>query len=77
MGPVRQKSLELGSMGAMGVCFGADLFRLEVDDLCAQEFAITADEGILWRRTKLGYLFSEQEVRSLSTYLDQCRRTQP
>lgn len=64
------------SMGDLGVCFGANLFQLEVDYLCAREWAITA-EDILWRRTKLGYLFSEQEVRSLSTYLDQCRRTQP
>ncbi|MAJ54555.1 MAG: glycerol-3-phosphate dehydrogenase [Gammaproteobacteria bacterium TMED107] len=64
------------SMGDLGVCFGANLFQLEVDYLCSREWAITA-EDILWRRTKLGYLFSEQEVKSLSTYLDQCRRTQP
>ena len=42
------------SMGDLGVCFGANLFQLEVDYLCAREWAITA-EDILWRRTKLGY----------------------
>ena len=40
------------SMGDLGVCFGANLFQLEVDYLCAREWAITA-EDILWRRTKL------------------------
>ncbi|MGB1667071.1 MAG: glycerol-3-phosphate dehydrogenase [Pseudohongiellaceae bacterium] len=61
------------SMGDLGVCFGANLFQLEVDYLCAREWAITA-EDILWRRTKLGYVFSEEEVRSLSHYLKQRRQ---
>ena len=61
------------SMGDLGVCFGANLFQLEVDYLCAREWAITA-EDILWRRTKLGYVFSEEEVSSLSHYLKQRRQ---
>ena len=63
------------SMGDLGVCFGANLFQLEVDYLCAREWAITA-EDILWRRTKLGYVFSEEEVSSLTNYLVQCRQIQ-
>ena len=60
------------SMGDMGVCFGANLYQSEVDYLCEHEWAHTA-EDILWRRTKLGYQFSDREVESLSNYLSQSR----
>jgi glycerol-3-phosphate dehydrogenase len=60
------------SMGDMGVCFGANLYQREVDYLCEHEWAHTA-EDILWRRTKLGYQFSDREVESLSNYLSQSR----
>jgi glycerol-3-phosphate dehydrogenase len=60
------------SMGDMGVCFGANLYQREVDYLCAHEWAHTA-EDILWRRTKLGYQFSDKEVESLANYLSQSR----
>lgn len=58
------------SMGDMGVCFGANLYQREVDYLCEHEWAHTA-EDILWRRTKLGYQFSDKEVESLANYLSQ------
>tara|TARA_B100001057_G_scaffold104285_1_gene101718 strand:+ start:9499 stop:11079 length:1581 start_codon:yes stop_codon:yes gene_type:complete len=67
---------EARSMRDLGFCFGANLFQLEVDYLCSREWAMTA-EDILWRRTKLGYLFSAEEVRSLSNYLEQRKQSQP
>lgn len=60
----------LRSMGDMGVCFGANLYQKEVDYLRKYEWAMTA-EDILWRRTKLGYQFSDKEVQSLQNYLQQ------
>lgn len=58
------------SMGDLGVRFGANLYQREVDYLRKQEWAQTA-EDILWRRTKLGYQFSDKEVQSLANYLQQ------
>ncbi len=58
------------SMGDLGVRFGANLYQREVDYLRKHEWAMTA-EDILWRRTKLGYQFSDKEVLSLSNYLQQ------
>lgn len=58
------------SMGDLGVRFGANLYQREVDYLRDEEWAQTA-EDILWRRTKLGYVFSEKEVQSLTNYLQQ------
>lgn len=58
------------SMGDMGVHFGHGLYQREVDYLCRKEWARSA-EDILWRRTKLGYLFDEKETRSLSNYIEQ------
>lgn len=60
----------LRSMGDLGVCFGANLYQREVDYLRQREWAQTA-EDILWRRTKLGYRFSDKEVQSLRNYLQQ------
>lgn len=60
----------LRSMGDLGVCFGANLYQKEVDYLRRHEWAMTA-EDILWRRTKLGYQFSDKEVQSLRNYLQQ------
>ncbi|NKB32929.1 MAG: glycerol-3-phosphate dehydrogenase [Pseudomonadales bacterium] len=54
----------------LGVKFGANLYQREVDYLCTEEWARTA-EDILWRRTKLGYLLSESEKQSLSNYIKQ------
>lgn len=58
------------SMAEMGVCFGHNLYQKEVDYLCREEWARTADD-ILWRRSKLGYFFSKKEVNSLDNYISQ------
>lgn len=54
----------------LGVDFGHGLYQREVDYLCRNEWAITVDD-ILWRRSKLGFLFSNDERDSLSKYLQQ------
>ncbi|MFT4888066.1 MAG: glycerol-3-phosphate dehydrogenase [Pseudohongiellaceae bacterium] len=58
------------SMADMGVCFGHNLYQKEVDYLCREEWAKTADD-ILWRRSKLGYFFSKKEINSLDNYISQ------
>ncbi len=57
-------------LGDLGVKFGANLYQREVDYLCTEEWARTA-EDVLWRRTKLGYVFSEKEKQSLANYINQ------
>ena len=56
------------SMADLGQDFGQGLYRQEVDYLVQQEWARSA-EDILWRRTKLGYLFSQQQAQALDAYL--------
>lgn len=58
------------SMAEMGVRFGHNLYQREVDYLCREEWARTADD-ILWRRSKLGYFFSKKEINSLDNYISQ------
>jgi len=58
------------SMGDMGVLFGHNLYQKEVDYLCREEWAKTADD-ILWRRSKLGYFFNKKEINSLDNYIRQ------
>ena len=53
----------------LGRFFGHTLYQLEVDYLRNSEWATTV-EDILWRRTKLGLLFSEDESGNLQQYLD-------
>ncbi len=65
--------LNVRSMGDMGVRFGANLYQKEVDYLRRKEWAQTA-EDILWRRTKLGYLFTDKETQSLANYIEQSKR---
>ena len=52
----------------LGQDFGHGLYQAEVDYLIKQEWATTA-EDILWRRTKLGLIFSPHEKQLLATYL--------
>lgn len=52
----------------MGECFGADLYRREVDFLVATEWAHTADD-IVWRRTKTGLWLDEDQIGRLASYL--------
>lgn len=56
------------SMAAMGELFGGNLYAREVDYLVNQEWAMTA-EDILWRRTKQGLYFTDEECERLANYL--------
>jgi glycerol-3-phosphate dehydrogenase len=55
-------------MAGLGAKLGPDLYAREVDYLCDQEWARTADD-ILWRRTKLGLWFDEAARTALDDYL--------
>ncbi|MFT2112144.1 glycerol-3-phosphate dehydrogenase [Marinomonas sp. 2405UD68-3] len=52
----------------LGQHFGQQLYQAEVDYLVAHEWAYSA-EDILWRRSKLGIEFTEEEVSALEKYL--------
>ena len=58
------------NLADLGQHFGHSLYAREVDFLCQQEWARTADD-ILWRRSKLGYLFNDAETAMLARYLQQ------
>ncbi|UXM94023.1 glycerol-3-phosphate dehydrogenase [Bartonella sp. HY329] len=53
---------------SFGHDFGHGLFEVEVEWLIAQEWAKTAND-ILWRRTKLGLRFNDQQREALENYL--------
>jgi len=53
---------------SLGQDFGQGLSAREVDYLCSEEWAEEA-EDILWRRTKLGLLFSADQKAKLEGYL--------
>ncbi len=52
----------------LGQKFGANLYEKEVTYLVKHEWAETV-EDILWRRTKLGLIFTSQQTASLEAYL--------
>ncbi|MFD2644677.1 glycerol-3-phosphate dehydrogenase [Pseudomonas japonica] len=52
----------------LGEAIGGGLFSREVDYLCREEWALSADD-ILWRRTKLGLFLSAAEQQGLRDYL--------
>ena len=56
------------AMDELGEDFGHGLFAKEVDYLVDQEWARTSQD-ILWRRTKLGYQFSDDQIQLLDQYL--------
>lgn len=56
------------SIEEMGTDFGHGLTQKEVDYLIDKEWATTT-EDILWRRTKLGLYFSENEKKNLTDYV--------
>lgn len=56
------------SLEDMGTDFGHSLYQAEVNYLVEHEWAINA-EDIIWRRSKLGLLFNEAEVKTLESYL--------
>ena len=60
---------DAGSIGDLGQEFGADLWQCEVDYLIRKEWA-TSTGDILWRRTKLGYRLSPDQVCVLESYIE-------
>jgi glycerol-3-phosphate dehydrogenase len=60
---------EAESMDDLGVHFGAGLTAREVDWLVEKEWAKTP-EDILWRRTKMGLLMSEEEQARFTEYFE-------
>ncbi|MCG8563055.1 MAG: glycerol-3-phosphate dehydrogenase, partial [Hyphomicrobiales bacterium] len=52
----------------LGICFGADLYALEVAYLMRHEWARRADD-VLWRRSKLGLRLSEAERETLAGWM--------
>ncbi|WNO10097.1 FAD-dependent oxidoreductase [Teredinibacter sp. KSP-S5-2] len=54
----------------LGVHFGHGLYEAEVKYLLEQEWASTA-EDILWRRSYLGMVFSEEETHHLQTWVSE------
>ena len=56
------------SAGDLGEDFGHTLSQAEVDWLQQHEFAISA-EDILWRRTKLGLVFTKDQAEHLEQWL--------
>jgi glycerol-3-phosphate dehydrogenase len=57
------------SMSDLGQHFGGGLFEVEVEYLCAHEFAQTADD-ILWRRSKLGLRLTNEEQDDLRAWFE-------
>lgn len=56
------------SIDQLGLGFGHGLFAKEVDYLCRFEW-VTTSEDILWRRSKLGLVFAQNEIDRLDAYL--------
>lgn len=56
------------SVSELGKDFGHGLFQAEVDYLVGFEWALSA-EDILWRRTKLGLRFSDDQCAALASYI--------
>src|SRR5690606_41883163 len=56
------------AVNELGELIGQDLYTREVDYLRRQEWATRPDD-ILWRRTKLGLVFTDQETARLQHYL--------
>jgi len=54
----------------LGISFGATLTEKEVVWLIEKEYAQTADD-IIWRRSKLGLRLSNQEIETLSVWVNE------
>ena len=52
----------------LGACFGADLTEAEVNYLMQHEWAESIDD-VLWRRSKLGLRFSEEQKQALGRFM--------
>ena len=55
-------------MEELGEYFGGELYAAEVDYLVENEWVQQADD-LLYRRTKLGLVLTEQEQSALNNYL--------
>lgn len=60
----------VNKLDELGKTFGHGLYEREIKYLIRKEWARNA-EDILWRRTKLGYVFSQDEGRLLDEYVAQ------
>lgn len=60
------------TLADLGEHFGADLYAREVEYLIRHEWAQTA-EDVLWRRTKLGLLITEEGCQRLQDSIEQLR----
>ncbi len=58
------------NMQDLGQHFGHQLYQAEVEYLCSEEWAQTT-EDILWRRTKKGLWFSQEQVNELDSYISE------
>ena len=60
--------IDINSLEQMGQHFGAGLYQREVEYLINQEWAIDLAD-IIWRRTKLGLLLTQQEQTVLAQFI--------
>ncbi len=58
------------SLADLGEHFGHGLYEAEIKYLKEKEWAMTVDD-ILYRRTKLGYFFSDEEKKALQDFFEQ------
>ncbi len=56
----------------LGISFGGGLYQAEVDWLCGEEWATTA-EDVLWRRTKTGLHMTADQRASMADYISRIR----
>jgi glycerol-3-phosphate dehydrogenase len=63
------------SLADMGELIGGGLYTREVDYLCSEEWARSA-EDILWRRSKLGLFTTPSQQQDLQHYLNKVERIQ-
>jgi len=61
------------SVEDLGLCFGGDLYQVEVDYLMQSEFALYPQD-ILYRRTKLGLVLMDDDTKKLATYMKTIRK---
>ncbi|MEM7443685.1 MAG: glycerol-3-phosphate dehydrogenase [Pseudomonadota bacterium] len=57
------------SLEDLGGMLGADLYEAEAQYLIKHEWAQTADD-VLWRRTKLGLVMSQEEIQRVETWFE-------
>ena len=57
-------------LNELGTCFGKDLYAAEINYLIQYEWALTV-EDVIWRRTKRGLYLNEDEISSISQYMQE------